>query len=182
MTAGYVKKSEAHPHVFVESVVDIIFDAEGLAAVKMKWVFDDITSSQYLMDLDTNGDGKLPAAEWNAQRADIAGFLAEENFFIHVMADGERIAVKTASEFLATYEDGLLIYEILVPVRVRRNGGNSNVQIALYDPSYYSDFYTPFDEFHLKGQTQGVLLDVDDAPELAFYSGQVIPIAARLTL
>lgn len=176
-----VRQAAAHPHVFVDSVVNFTFDEKGLAAITVRWVFDDITSTQYLMDLDTNGDGQLPAAEWTAQRDEIAGFLADMNFFLHVLVNGERVKLTSVSAFSAIFENGVLRYELTVPLQVPRREARNNVQVALYDPEFYTDFYTPMDEFHLHGQTGGVLLDVDDAPELAFYSGQVIPVAAHLS-
>lgn len=133
------------------------------------------------MDLDGNGDGMLSTAEWDSLKTDISGFLAEQSFFVHIKINGKSYPVTNVKNFLATYTDGMLTYSLTVPILVPYANGNTNMQVAIYDPSFYTDFYTSIDSVTVEGATMPVSLDVDDAPELAFYSGQVIPIAARLT-
>lgn len=167
----------AHPHVFVDNSLELVFDAAGLTGVKVRWVFDALSSSQYLMDLDTNGDGTLTREEWIAQRNDISGFLAEEGYYLHVAANGRKIAIPSVTDFMATVEDGMLVYSFFAPLRVPRG---VSMQLAVYDPSYYTDFLTEESEIRFDKAPAGLQHALADAPELAFYSGQIIPLALRL--
>ncbi|MFV0348540.1 MAG: DUF1007 family protein [Halodesulfovibrio sp.] len=170
-------RGQAHPHVFVDATVDFVFEESGLVGMKVHWTFDSMASSQYLTDLDINGDGKLTPEEWASQRDDIAVFLAEERFFLHVAVNGKSVFIPAINDFVATYENGKLEYSFYAPLSVQ-NG--SDVIVAVFDPSYYTDFQIAEESFRFSGRSEGVSHTLDDAPELAFYEGQIIPLAARV--
>ncbi|WBF65957.1 DUF1007 family protein [Desulfovibrio subterraneus] len=167
----------AHPHVFVDATVDFVFENGGLAGMKVHWTFDPMASSQYLTDLDINGDGTLTAEEWASQRDDIAVFLAEERFFLHVAVNGQSVFIPSIRDFVATFENGKLEYSFFAPLAAE-NG--SDVIVAVFDPSYYTDFQIAEESFRFSGRSEGISYTLDDAPELAFYEGQIIPLAARV--
>lgn len=169
--------ARAHPHVFVDNTMDVVFDGQGLSGIRVTWKFDPMASMQYLADLDPDGDGVLTRKEWEAQREDIAGFLAEERFFLYVMVNGNTVPVTAVRDFTATYTDGVLTYSFFAPLAVPRG---SRVLVAVYDPSYYTDFQTYESGIRLTGEPGSAEFAFDDAPELAFYGGQVIPMAARI--
>ncbi|GFM36414.1 hypothetical protein DSM19430T_10980 [Desulfovibrio psychrotolerans] len=169
--------AHAHPHVFVDNTMDVVFDAQGMSGIRVTWKFDPMASMQYLADLDPNGDGVLTREEWEAQREDIAGFLAEERFFLYIMVNGTTVPVTAVHDFVVTYADGVLTYTFFAPLAVPRG---SRVLVAVYDPSYYTDFQTYESGVRLSGEPDGAEFAFEDAPELAFYGGQVIPMAARI--
>lgn len=170
-------RGQAHPHVFVDATVDFVFEEGGLAGMKVHWTFDPMASSQYLTDLDINGDGTLTPEEWASQRDDIAVFLAEERFFLHVAVNGQSVFIPAIRDFVATFENGKLEYSFYAPLSAS-NG--SDVIVAVFDPSYYTDFQIAEESFRFSGRSEGVSYTLDDAPELAFYEGQIIPLAARI--
>jgi ABC-type uncharacterized transport system substrate-binding protein len=47
--------ASAHPHVYVDARVDVVFDDKGLAGFKVTWVFDEMFSNMIAYDFDTNG-------------------------------------------------------------------------------------------------------------------------------
>ena len=53
----------AHPHVYVDARVDVVFDDKGLAGFKVIWVFDEMFSNMIAYDFDTNGNGRFDAGE-----------------------------------------------------------------------------------------------------------------------
>ncbi|UZP66811.1 DUF1007 family protein [Desulfovibrio mangrovi] len=174
---GVVPKAAAHPHVFVDATVDFVFGEDGLAGLNVRWTFDAMASTQYLMDLDVNGDGKLTAEEWATQRDDIAVFLAEERFFTHVAVNGQPVFIPAIRDFVATFENGQLEYSFHAPLSVP-NG--ADVLVAVFDPSYYTDFQVSEENIRLSGRPDGASFSLVDAPDLAFYDGQIIPLAAKV--
>lgn len=172
------RKALAHPHIFVDNYLEMVFDPNGLVGVQVRWAFDAMSSSQYITDLDTNGDGKLTAEEWKEQREDIAGFLGEEKFFIYAMVNGKKVTVPVIKDFIATFEKGVLEYTFFAPLVVPK--GNATVIVSVYDPTYYTDFQTVDEHIKFTGAPDGLHHSLDDAPELAFYNGQVIPLAERI--
>lgn len=178
LVLGMQGRAWAHPHVFVENSVEMVFDGQGLTGFKVRWVFDAMSSSQYLVDLDTNGDGDLTKAEWQAQRDDIAGFLGEEHFFLYVLVNGKKADIPHIRDFWATMEDGALVYTFFAPLQVA--AGNASVLLSIYDPTYYTDFQVYESDMHFTGAPAALVHSLDDAPELAFYNGQIIPLALRM--
>ncbi len=56
----------AHPHVFVDTGIEVIFDAQGrAAALRITWTYDDLISLALLSDrgMDLDFDGVLTPAE-----------------------------------------------------------------------------------------------------------------------
>ncbi len=44
--------AQAHPHMFVETGLQVVFDDQGQAiGVRVRWSYDDLTSMQILADL-----------------------------------------------------------------------------------------------------------------------------------
>ena len=53
----------AHPHVFVDAKVKVVFDNIGFAAVNNQWVFDELYSAAMMSSWDDNSDGVVSSAE-----------------------------------------------------------------------------------------------------------------------
>ncbi|SHJ38831.1 ABC-type uncharacterized transport system, substrate-binding protein [Halodesulfovibrio aestuarii] len=170
------RTAHAHPHVFIDSSLTLHFEGNSLNSINVVWTFDDMSSDMFLSDLDTNADGTLTQAEWNKQRPDIQGYLAEHSFFVHVTLNGQKLPLTTVTNFIATFENGTLTYKMDIPLIVSQKATAQKVQIAIFDPSYYSDFYTPLESITVTGKND-LQISIDDAPELAFYQGQIIPTA-----
>ncbi|MCG8532394.1 MAG: DUF1007 family protein [Desulfovibrionales bacterium] len=176
MPANLVEKAQAHPHVFIDSSLVLKFDEQGLAYLDVVWTFDEMSSDMFLIDLDTNADGALTTDEWAAQKNDIASYLGENSFFVHVVVNKKQIQLSEITNFVATYEAGILRYAMRLPLRIADDAGTTAMQVAIFDPSYYTDFYTALEAVTVSGK-KSLELSIDDAPELAFYQGQVIPTA-----
>lgn len=173
----FPKKTQAHPHVFVDASLNLAFDNTGLQYLDVVWDFDEMSSDLFIMDLDTDGDGILTKEEWKAQRTDIEGYLREQNFFVHVVVNGQKLQLTKVVKFIAQVDnEKMLSYSMRIPLNIKDTTGAEKVQIAIYDPSYYTDFYTALDAVSVAGRND-ISLFIDDAPDLAFYQGQIIPTA-----
>lgn len=168
--------AKAHPHVFVDSSLKLNFKKTTLTSIDVVWTFDEMSSDMFLIDLDTNADGALTTAEWVKQRSDIEGYLREQSFFVHVTCNGKRIALTEIKNFTATFSGGILKYAMTLPLGITPKATTQRIQIAIFDPSYYTDFYTALEAVSVSGK-KNMPLSIDDAPELAFYQGQIIPTA-----
>ncbi len=47
----------AHPHIFVEAQVTVVFDDNGAMSVKLDWFYDDLFSLLVTSDLGIDMDG-----------------------------------------------------------------------------------------------------------------------------
>ncbi|MFM7445932.1 MAG: DUF1007 family protein, partial [Tabrizicola sp.] len=59
----------AHPHVFIDTTVTAVLDAEGrVTAIRLRWDYDTLVSMVVIADkgADADGDGVISAAETGA--------------------------------------------------------------------------------------------------------------------
>ncbi len=67
--------------------------------------------------------------------------IAEFNYFIYVKINDTPFQIKYVTDFSAVLENGKLSYEFFVPCHVSAVGKFKRINIASYDPTYYSAIY-----------------------------------------
>lgn len=130
--------AQAHPHVFVEQHLNVVFDAKGLAGIKVRWQFDDMYSSMIIQDYDYNRNGRLEGNEIAAIREKVFSATADKNYFCFIKIDNKPFEVKYVKDFKALLEDGVLVYEFFIPCTVSASSDVRKVTVATYDPTYYT--------------------------------------------
>lgn len=130
-------RADAHPHVFVEPSVTLVFDDKGLAGVRHRWVFDDMFSIMILGDYDTNYDMVLDPAEIAALKSGAFDNISEWHYFTYLWTAGQPQAVECIQGFTASVHNAGLTYEFFVPFRAEPG---TPASIAVFDPDYYVDF------------------------------------------
>ena len=92
--AGGIRLSHAHPHVFIDSWVTVVFDEKGLAGFNIRWVFDDMFSSMMIMDFDVSKNGRFELPE--IKDIEKCGFsnLKKFGYFVHVKIDKKTVQGK----------------------------------------------------------------------------------------
>lgn len=135
-----------HPHVFIEQNLKIVFDEKGMAGFNVHWEFDDMFSNMICEDHDMNKNGILEKIEVASIKEKAFSYIAEFNYFIYVKINEHPFKVKYVTDFFAKLENGKLIYDFFIPCHVSAVKRFKHINIATYDPSYYSDIY--FTEHH----------------------------------
>ncbi len=131
----------AHPHVFIEQNLKIIFDEKGVAGFNVHWKFDDMFSSMICEDHDVNKNGILEKTEVASIKEKAFSYIAEFDYFIYVKINGNPFQVKYVTDFSAKLDNGKLIYDFFIPCHVSAVKTLKHINIATYDPSYYSAVY-----------------------------------------
>jgi len=112
-------------------------------------------------DHDLNKNGILEKTEVTSIKEKAFSYIAEFNYFTYVEIGKTPFKVKYVTDFSAKIEDGKLIYEFHIPCHVSAVESVKHINIASYDPNYYSDIsFTkqhPFtieksDRFEIKAQ------------------------------
>ncbi|MCU0903715.1 MAG: DUF1007 family protein [Tabrizicola sp.] len=130
----------AHPHVFIDTTVEVILnDRNEAVALRIGWTYDELYSLLFFGDLglDPDGDGLLtPDEEARLNGFDmkwIEGF--EGNTY--VLAGEEPVAISGPRDWTASYGEGKLssthVRDLLTPVKV----ADVPLVIQAYDPGYY---------------------------------------------
>ena len=133
----------AHPHVFIDAGVEFRFDDQGrLAALRVVWVYDDLTSLMILSDrgLDPDGDASLTPEETRR----LSGFdmqwdpdFAGDSYLLE--GDSPR-PLGPPRDWTAEVRAGRIITSHLRALDPPLPGGARPVVVQIYDPGYYTAY------------------------------------------
>ncbi len=133
----------AHPHVFVDTGFELIFDNEGrLTHVRVEWAYDEFYSLMLLeeMRLDNDMDGVLTEAE----EGQLAGFDAEwiegYNGDLVMRLGGRQLALSGPLEPTATTEKGRIVTTHLREVSGTPRLGGDALSVMPFDEMYYTAY------------------------------------------
>jgi ABC-type uncharacterized transport system substrate-binding protein len=99
----------AHPHVFIEVHPTIEVKNNKTTKIHFKWKIDEMTSSMLIMQLDTNGNGKIDKNENSVAYSSYFSSLKEQNFYT-IMKLKNRVINFKPTNFKATIENHKVCY------------------------------------------------------------------------
>jgi ABC-type uncharacterized transport system substrate-binding protein len=133
----------AHPHVFIDTGVDFLFDDEGrLTHIRVSWLYDFMSSFFFLDELGIVEDppGQIDAAA-KAELAEYQSQWIEGYEGDSYLWDGDtRIGLSGPLEPRAEYHDGLVEIVFLRAVETPFVPGADSV-VKVYDPTYFSAYF-----------------------------------------
>jgi ABC-type uncharacterized transport system substrate-binding protein len=89
----------AHPHVWVSTKSEVIFENGALAGVRLTWLFDEMYTMAALEGLDTNKDGKVEGPELDElTKVNIEG-LKEFGYFTSITMAGEAVPLADPRDY-----------------------------------------------------------------------------------
>jgi ABC-type uncharacterized transport system substrate-binding protein len=135
--------ASAHPHVFVEGKVTIIFDGnKRIKGIRNTWQFDKGYSAFAVVGLDKNGDGKLspqelaPLAEVNIDS------LKEYAYFTYLTVDKTQVAFKPPIVYFLIEDRGQLTLYFTLPL-AQPAPATENMVLEIFDREYFIAFHFP---------------------------------------
>lgn len=131
----------AHPHVFVEAQVTVVFDEAGGVGVKLDWFYDDFFSLLVTSDLgiDLDGDLMLTSEEQQLLDDQITAWPPEYAGDLEVKQAGQVLALAEKQLHNMTYADGLFHESHLRPVAAIPDP-TAPLQIRVFDPDFYTAY------------------------------------------
>ena len=142
--AGPAPQAAAHPHIFVDTGIELLHDAEGrLEAIRIRWTYDELFSLLLLEDLalDADFDGVLTEAE----EASLQGFDMqwpddyEGDLYLFVDEAAVALAAPEPGR-AALLEDGRLTSTHVRRLERPVDGAAEAVVVKAYDPSFYTAY------------------------------------------
>ena len=127
----------AHPHVFVDAKVQVLFDDKGLSGVKNHWVYDEIYSAAMVASADSDGDGKLTAQESEKLKPSILGELAKSNYFNYIQWGSDFLKAGDIRNFRASVVNRRLALDFVVGFSVPVGSDYSMLVVVVADPTNY---------------------------------------------
>lgn len=176
MTIAVPQAAMAHPHVFIDNRVTLLFADGAVTGFRTEWRFDEIFSEDLLAQYDADADGAFSAAESNQVRDGTLPNLKGFHYFTYAYVDGKDLGELEPADFKADIVDGaarfLFAYTLPNPVDPRI----SKFAVSAYDHEYYVEvLMAETDPLVVEGDAGGCKVTVADDPDHAYYGGFVIP-------
>ena len=178
-----VQQAAAHPHVWVDTVVGLVFEREQVAAVELTWTFDGLFTGIILADFDTDQNNVLDEAELSQAATNMSIVLAESNFFTHIwLDDDDRLPITSVQDFTVSLRetDNRAVMRFVVPLETPVDP--EELTVAAYDVSNYVSFnYEEVDPVRYLGDGNlGCIPQLVEDPEKSYYFGLVTPSKVEL--
>jgi ABC-type uncharacterized transport system substrate-binding protein len=152
MICGFSITSGAHPHLFVDAKLTILFDEKGMAGIEEHWTFDEMFSAMIIEEFDKNKDKKFDVREMASLKNEAFSNLESFEYLTHVRIDGTPFKVKYVKDFRAEIENEKIIYKFSVPCHVTAIKQNKTIKISVFDMSYYTAIQIADDKSEIKGE------------------------------
>ncbi len=165
----------AHPHVWVETASEVVFDDRGrIAAIRHHWRFDEAFSAYALQGLDTNRDGVYSKAELEPLARENVESLSDFGFFTSLLVGDYQAGFAAPADYYLDLDDGRLFLHFTLPL-AQPLFSRDTIRLEVFDPEYYVAFSLP--------NAEAVrLVDAPAACRLAVYPAQELDAAAAQTL
>lgn len=164
----------AHPHIFIDGRLSVFITDKNIEEVKVEWILDEMTSASFLMDFDMNFDGILSEEEALPLAQNMAHF-EQNQYYTHLLADGEEINWKPPYNIKITLEEGHIVYRFnLSP----KNGSIpfKEAYLGIWDESYFSNVqWNPSQPFCLECISDDLNLQKTSREDFSYMGGQMIP-------
>ncbi len=131
---GLVQPVLAHPHIFIDAKVDVVFDDAGrIAGLRHNWTFDTAFSVWMVQGLDTDGDGSVSPAEMQELADENMVGLADYGFYTFA---GDGMDFTPAGDQRMTYENNKVTLDFSVEA-VEPVAPGSRFELGVYDAESY---------------------------------------------
>jgi ABC-type uncharacterized transport system substrate-binding protein len=138
--------ASAHPHIFVESRLEVIGGPDGMVQeLRNVWRFDEVFSSSVLLDFDKNTDLKLDESELAELGETMRTSLGDYHYFTTLTVNGATVGVQKPDVIHVTFKDGqILVFFSVKPDKPMPLKGR--LTFGIYDPTMYTAIDFPTDK------------------------------------
>jgi len=168
---------EAHPHVFIDTTVTIMFDDEGITGFQIQWLFDEMFSSMIINDFDEDYNLQFNSTEIVNIEKNAFSNLKNFHYFSYISLNEKDFPFKKVTNFSASIIGERLIYKFFIPYKIKAKEAEQIVTVAVYDDSYYCDVaFAEKSPLILKNAaTYTVRYEIVQNKKNPIYFGQVFP-------
>jgi len=136
----------AHPHVFADARLEIVAGADGnIQELHNVWRFDEVFSSQVMLDFDKNTNLVLDQPELEEIGKTVRASLEEFSYYTTLTQDGKTVKVAKPDVINVDWKDGqLLMFFAIKPATPMPLKGK--LTFGVYDPTLYASIDFPSDQ------------------------------------
>ena len=132
--------AEAHPHVWVTAVSELLYAADGsLTGVRHAWTFDDMFASYALQGIETKTKGVFTREELAPLAQTNVEALKEYAYFTYARADGgNKQKFLEPVDYFLDFHDGQLTLHFTLPLKTPLKARQLSLEV--FDPTFFVDF------------------------------------------
>jgi ABC-type uncharacterized transport system substrate-binding protein len=131
--------AEAHPHVWITSVSELLYAPDGtLTGVRHAWTFDEMFAAYALEGIETRQKGVYTREELAPLAQTNAESLKEFAYFTFAHADGKKERFEDPVDYFLDYTNGRLTLHFTLPVKTRFKA--KQLILEVFDRSFFIDF------------------------------------------
>ena len=133
--------ADAHPHVWIDYELTVMFAKGRLTAVHQEWSFDEDFTAAVLRDI-VGGQGavkKLTPGDVAKIEKNAFSNLKNYDYFTHIFVGSGKVGVSEVKDFKAHLAGPKLIYDFTVPLAQPVDAKAQPVGIGIWDDTYYVD-------------------------------------------
>lgn len=136
--ASWAGLATAHPHLFVDAEVELVFENDRLTAVRLVWTYDEFFSLLLTEDLgiDDDLDGTLTRGELSTLSNAVLDWPEGYVGDLYVTQAGQQLQLGARRDASVAFEDGQIVESHTRPVEA----APGDVRVKVYDPGYYTAY------------------------------------------
>lgn len=152
--------AQAHPHVWITSISELIYAADGsITGVRHAWTFDDMFSTYALQGIEGKQKGVYTHEELAPLAQTNVDSLKEFGYFTFAKADGKKAKFEEPADYFLEYKDGLLVLHFTLPLKTPVKP--RVLALEVFDPTFFVDFQlAKQDPIRLVGAPASCTLDL----------------------
>jgi ABC-type uncharacterized transport system substrate-binding protein len=134
--ANWPSGATAHPHVFIDCGVDLLFSGDRIDGARLTWTFDDLFSGFLLQEFDRDRNGSLSPAEVHQIEVKHLAEFRRVKFYTAVTLNGQDVTPGPVRDFTAAVWKGLVTYQFTLPLSAPL-ASTTAIEVVIDDPTYY---------------------------------------------
>jgi ABC-type uncharacterized transport system substrate-binding protein len=128
----------AHPHAWIETRSDVVFDDQGrIAAINIEWDFDQWYSEMAVEGLDVNNDGFYSAGELRPLARENLIALKDYDYFVKARVGTVPVEYDDVTQYGMIYSSGTLKMHFTIPLAEPVDPFSAEFVYRVYDPSFF---------------------------------------------
>jgi len=139
--AATVMAVAAHPHVFINNKMTVVFKQGELEGMTFRWTFDPMFTTMILADVAPNAEGEFTEKQTNQIKTTAFDNLANYHYFLAFVIGKTSLKKIRIEQFSArVVKHNNLVYSFFVPLGLPVTPEEQTVRVTVYDDSYYVAF------------------------------------------
>ena len=139
---GFATFAEAHPHVFADVSLKILYDKTGFCGIHNRWTYDELYSAAMVASVNHGKGDKFSDSENSKLKEAILSPIEQKNYFNYVQAGSDFLKVSRVRDFKASLVKGKLVLDFVTDFSKPAGPDWTMLVVVVADPTNYIQMTT----------------------------------------